>query len=145
MTHRRLLGTMILAAALLPLIAAQEPKPVLPVVVGGAMPLYPPLARAARIQGTVHVEVKTDGKEVVNAQSKDGHRLLAIAAEDNAKTWRFQDHKPMVFTVTYRYRLEADGDVNNANPTVTLRLPMEVDVATGPTLIMWDKSKKAAP
>jgi hypothetical protein len=112
---------------------AQQPKSALPMIAGGEIPLYPPLARAAKVQGIVHVKVTTDGARVLTAQAGDGHRLLAAAAEENARTWRFARHEPTSFTVTYRYVLDAGADPNN--PTVTLRLPAEVDIYAAPLII----------
>lgn len=105
----------------------------MPTIAGGAVPLYPPLARAAKVQGVVHVKITTDGLRVVSAQAEEGPRLLVNAAEESARTWQFSKHEPMSFKVTYRYRLDADADPNN--PTVTLRFPTEVDVTIAPLVI----------
>jgi Zn-dependent M28 family amino/carboxypeptidase len=52
--------------------------------------LYPPLARQARISGTVvaHVSVDPDGS-VSEAKATKGHPLLVGAVEDSIKRWRF--------------------------------------------------------
>lgn len=120
----------VLLAAFFATAIAQQPKAVLPMVAGGAVPLYPPLARATKVQGVVHLKVVTDGTRVTAAHAEDGNRLLATASEENARTWRFSKHEPTSFTVTYRYRLDANADPNN--PTVTLRFPTEVDVSIAP-------------
>jgi hypothetical protein len=39
------------------------------------------------MEGVVHVSVTTDGERVKSAHAKDGPKLLAAAAEDNARTW----------------------------------------------------------
>ncbi len=84
---------------------AQAPKlkAALPMVAAASVPLYPPLAHAANMEGVVHVSVTTDGKRVTNAHAQDGPKLLAAAAEDNARTWQFAVHQPTTFTVTYKY------------------------------------------
>jgi hypothetical protein len=122
-----------LAVTFLSAVLAQRSKSALPMIAGGEIPLYPPLARAAKVQGVVHVKVTTDGAKVLIAQAEDGHRLLAAAAEENARTWRFARHEPTSFTVTYRYLLDAGADPNN--PTVTLRFPTEVDISAAPLVI----------
>ncbi|MCZ2149673.1 MAG: energy transducer TonB [Bryobacterales bacterium] len=127
------LSKLLLVAAFLPTIVAQQSRSVMPMIAGGAVPLYPPLARAAKIQGVVHVRITTDGSRAVTAQAEDGQRLLAVAAEENARTWQFSKHSPMSFMVTYRYRLDADADPNN--PTVTLRFLTEIDVSIAPLVI----------
>lgn len=106
-----------------------------PSVAAAAVPLYPPLARMARIEGIVHVKVTTDGHKVIATQPEDGHEMLAAAAESNAKTWEFTTHKPTTFTVTYQYKLVAESKENPYGPTVILRLPTEVQVITTPILL----------
>jgi hypothetical protein len=110
----------------------QDSKRPLPVVASAAVPLYPPLARAAHVQGIVHVKVTTDGRRVIAANVEDGHKLLASAAQDNARTWEFATHDPTSFTVVYHYKLDTKlkGDPNN--PTVLLRLPTYVEVSSVP-------------
>jgi TonB family protein len=104
-------------------------------VAGASVPLYPPLARAANVQGVVHVKITTDGHGVSAAHVEDGHKLLAAAAEENARTWQFATHEPTTFTVTYHYRLDAKLKGNPNNPTVILRLPTEVEISTVPLVL----------
>jgi len=125
-------------------VSAQESKVALPMVAGAAVPLYPPLARATRIQGVVHIEIATDGHNVITTRVKDGQKLLAAAAEENARTWRFAVHTPISFTVTYRYKLDAKLNDNPNNPTIVLRLPTEVEISSAP-LPLLDTSGRANP
>lgn len=104
----------------------------LPMVASAGVPFYPPLARQARVQGIVRVKVTTDGHAVTATRAESGHRLLAQAAEENARTWRFAVHEPTTFTVTYRYKLVPGLKANPNNPVVLLRLPSEVEVSTLP-------------
>jgi periplasmic protein TonB len=76
----------------------QAPKPI---KVGGnvleaklvnrVMPLYPPLARHARISGTVRLEgvISRDGR-VVNLQVISGHPLLINAAVEAVRQWVYR-------------------------------------------------------
>jgi hypothetical protein len=109
---------------------AQESTVALPMVAGAAVPLYPPLARAASVQGVVHVNITTDGHRVVAARIVDGNKLLAAAAESNVRTWTFSLHEPTVFVVTYNYKLVTKwaGDPNN--PEVVLQLPTKIEIST---------------
>jgi TonB family protein len=53
-------------------------------------PAYPPLARAARVFGTVHVQVLIDEEgNVIGARAADGHPLLQAAAVAAARQSRF--------------------------------------------------------
>src|ERR1700680_3085479 len=79
--------------------SAQTPKlkAALPMVAAASVPLYPPLACTANMEGVVHASVTKDGRRVTNAHAQDGPKLLAAAAEDNARTWQFAIHEPTTF------------------------------------------------
>ena len=80
---------------------ADPPQPAKPIQIGGnvleaklvnrVMPLYPPLARQARISGTVRLEgiISRDGR-VVNLQVISGHPLLIKAAVDAVRQWIYR-------------------------------------------------------
>jgi TonB family protein len=55
------------------------------------IPVYPPLAKQARIQGTVRFTaiIGTDGN-VVSLQLVEGHPLLVEAAQDAVSQWQYQ-------------------------------------------------------
>jgi protein TonB len=57
----------------------------------GPKPDYPPLARAARIQGVVHLQavIGVDGS-VRNLRAESGPPLLIKAAIDAVSRWRYQ-------------------------------------------------------
>jgi hypothetical protein len=122
------------ASKLTPHPAAASPRSqsgvALPMVASAQVPLYPPLARVANVEGVVHVKVTTDGHRVAATQVEDGNKLLAVAAEDNAKTWQFSLHEPTTFTVTYTYTILTEWKGNPNNPIVVLRFPTEVQVST---------------
>jgi protein TonB len=77
------------------------PKPTAPIKVGGNVqealviarpnPVYPPLARQARIQGNVvlHAIIDKDGK-VSELQVISGHPLLVQSALEAVKNWRYR-------------------------------------------------------
>lgn len=66
-------------------------------------PIYPPLARAAKISGSVVVKVQVNVEgNVESAQAISGHPLLKDAAVEAAKQWKFTPIKlsrPMVVKV----------------------------------------------
>ncbi len=55
------------------------------------LPLYPPLARQARIAGTVKLSfvINTDGS-VRKVQALSGHPMLKASAVANVESWRFR-------------------------------------------------------
>ncbi|HZG51835.1 MAG TPA: energy transducer TonB [Pyrinomonadaceae bacterium] len=59
-------------------------------IISKPTPAYPPLARQARVQGTVTVEILIDVEgRVVSAQATNGHPLLRMAAQQSAYHARF--------------------------------------------------------
>ncbi len=60
-------------------------------IVKRVMPLYPPLAKASRVSGKVHLMgiIGKDGT-IQNLQVIDGHPLLMKAAVDAVKQWIYR-------------------------------------------------------
>lgn len=60
-------------------------------VIARVTPVYPQLARTSNIAGTVKLEalVLADGT-VKSVQVKGGHPVLALAAEDALRSWRWE-------------------------------------------------------
>jgi TonB family protein len=62
-----------------------------PVLKSYGQPVYPPIAKAARLEGSVTVEFVLDEQgKVVSASTLQGSTMLAKAAESFVKTWQFQ-------------------------------------------------------
>lgn len=84
-----------------------------PQLINKVDPVYPELARRARVEGNVILNVRTDedGKvdQIKVAQSKDP--LLNRAAIDAVRQWEYQPfyykgkRRPILFTVTVRFEL----------------------------------------
>ena len=104
-----------------------------PAIAATSLPMYPPLARAARVEGVVHVRIRTDGTRAVSARAEDGAQLLAQSAEANALTWRFQVHGPTELVLTYTYRI--DSALAAEELVVRLHYPLHVDVSTAPLVV----------
>jgi hypothetical protein len=103
-------------------------QPALPMVAFVEVALYPPIARVANVQGVVHLTVETDGHRVIRTTVQSGAKVLADAAEKNAQSWKFTDHGPTSFAVTYVYKLVTDIKPAQNNPRIILRLPTEVEI-----------------
>jgi len=87
--HRRLSYK----ASLLPVTAEVGDLPSL--AMERPLPVYPPLARMAKIRGTVAVELVVEpGGIVVHAKARSGPVQLHGAAEAAARLWRFQAVPP---------------------------------------------------
>lgn len=129
-TRQFLLLFLILSCAGVSAAQSGEAKPDIPVVRSAAMPLYPVLARQARVEGTVQVKVTTDGTSIANIAALGANKILLEAAEQNVRTWTLYKHTPQTFTVTFVYKLEAPEVYGFVNPTVLLELPSRVEVRT---------------
>lgn len=62
-------------------------------LVNRVAPIYPPLAREARIQGIVILDaiISTTG-DVIGIELVSGHPMLAPAAIDAVKQWKYRPH-----------------------------------------------------
>jgi TonB family protein len=96
---RHLMAAFLLLVTLTLVAASQDATPQRVLVSQGIMsgqiltkvaPVYPPLAKQARIQGTVllQVDINTSG-DVVNIQLVSGHPMLAPAAIEAVKQWKY--------------------------------------------------------
>ena len=80
-------------------------------------PVYPPLAKAARVSGAVVVEVTVDEDgNVISARAMSGHPLLKDAAVAAARQWTFAPHKlsgvpvKVIGTITFNFNLGEPPD-----------------------------------
>ncbi len=89
-------------------LAALESAKPLPEVTEHAAVKYQPLALQARISGQVHLQITTDGHGVIDVTVQGGHPLLAQAAVENVGTWKFVDHVPGTFDITFNFHFLDD-------------------------------------
>src|ERR1700722_18212641 len=101
-TNRLLIAIAMFMTAVLRVGAQATPRE-LPEVIEHANPVYPPLARMARIGGSVQLRITTDGHAVSNVTTLEGHPLLVKAATENVQTWKFAEHVPGTFDVTFKF------------------------------------------
>lgn len=134
----------VLSASQLCLGASQLPQQDVPVVVSAAVPFYPPDAQMAHIEGVVQLSVCIDGEAVTGVERLDGQIMLARAAMANVKTWRLQWHGRTTFEATFRYKLLPEFVCGFENPTILLRLPLDVEV-TANGLKTCDPSTEIKP
>jgi protein TonB len=76
-------------------------------IIRSPSPVYPPMAKTARVQGTVVVEVEVDEEGfVINARATDGPPLLRQAAVDAVRQWVYSpvllNGEPIAVTSTVR-------------------------------------------
>lgn len=87
-----------------------------------AEPQYPPLAKAARISGSVVIEVTVDEEgDVILARSVSGHPLLKTSAENAARGWKFSptllEGTPVkvIGTITFNFGLDSSTPQTSDN------------------------------
>lgn len=121
-----------------------------PTLTRAEVPLYPPIARAAHITGTVEIQVVVEKGAVVDAQVKsvvlapsdhvvlneEGKKKVGLYLSNpslaNVKTWQFQSEDRTTFLVTYVYKIEGEETPLPENPKVELDLPRLVTVTAKP-------------
>jgi outer membrane biosynthesis protein TonB len=96
------------------------------------VPMYPQLARTARILGTVEVQVTVKDGKVVSADVKSGPPVLARATVENIQTWRFYRLVNATFTTKFIYQLETRETLDPQNPKVELQLPLLAKITAVP-------------
>src|ERR1700730_17553206 len=80
-----------------------------PFLVHGDLPVYPALAKTARITGTVQMRVIVENGEVVGTETISGNPLLVTATIDNIKSWKFDKTVRTNFATTFIYRLDGES------------------------------------
>jgi hypothetical protein len=109
--------------------ALSQQPPNLPDVVGAAVPLYPPIARAANVQGRVVLRVTADGGRVQSTKVVSGPMLLSRVAESNLSTWQLVSMPSQTFVVTYTYKLSKRC---KGKPSVSADFPRSITVCSAP-------------
>jgi Gram-negative bacterial TonB protein C-terminal len=111
--------------------AAQKDAPVLPTVTAFDCPKYPPKAESMRLQGMVKMQVTTDGHQITDVKLLPSHPVLAEEAVKNVRTWKFVDHQPTSFIVTYFYVNEGHYKKDPVTKcSAKMELPAKVTVST---------------
>jgi hypothetical protein len=140
------------AAILLPVSASGQTAPntvasAAPILQGSALPMYPPIAKAAHVTGKVVVRVTVkDGLMVqTDVLSKpavaSGGRWLESPTLENLKTWRFAADVTGAFTVTYTYEISGTETEEATNAKVEILPSLDVKITARPVkpTVMYQK------
>jgi hypothetical protein len=135
MMKKALVLLLLVTVSAAPVTTAQGTKsPQYLLVLQGDLPLYPALARTARVSGSVLVQVTVKDGEVAATEVISGHPLLAPATTGNIKTWKFDKKIDATFTTTFTYQLEKEETSEMlSNPKIELELPTLVKITARPT------------
>jgi hypothetical protein len=122
---------LVLCSALFTGANGQKDSESLPTVTKFECPTYPEKARSLHIEGVVTMQITTDGHGVSGVKVLRAARVLAPYAEANVRTWKFTDHLPTTFTVTYDYAFEGNYKQDPATKCeAKMDLPKSVKVST---------------
>ncbi len=95
---------------------------------------YPPIGIQSRTESDVVLiaEVSPEGGVICCPTFMSGKLILAQAAIDNLRTWRFQTGTKSYVTVTYHFKLEGDP-VSRSEPGICkFDLPDSVSIVAHP-------------
>jgi hypothetical protein len=101
-----------------------------------ALPVYPPIGRAASVTGALIVAATISGGKVTNIDVKSGARLLVGGTVANLKTWRFADDVNGTLTVTYTYAISGEETDSLMNPTVEMLPSLDVNITSRPVKLI---------
>jgi TonB family protein len=118
--------------------------PAVPILQGAALPVYPPIAKAARVTGKVIVRVTVKDGLVVQTDvlsKASGQRFLETPTVENLKTWRFAADVDGTFTVTYTYEISGKESDDLTNPRVEMLPSLDVKITARPVkpTVMYEK------
>ena len=131
------LASLIVLFFALPLSGQSSSTLAVPILQGAALPMYPPIAKAARVTGKVIVRVSVkDGlvatTDVLSKLDPSGQRFLETPTVENLKTWRFASDVNGVFTVTYTYTISGTETEEPTNAKVAILPSLDVEITARP-------------
>jgi hypothetical protein len=62
-------------------------------------------------------------------EAESGPPILAEAAKENVRTWRFDEHRPMTFVTTFEYVIAEPAVCRCSNETSALKLPLKARIS----------------
>lgn len=92
------------------------------------LPQYPPRAQRVGLVGDVVVELTIEGGRIVTVTAVSGDRLLAEAAVENVRTWRFNPQAQARLTTVFSFELERRSPGQSEGTRVVADLPRKVTV-----------------
>ena len=100
----RIVITLLLATGASFLVGEEPVHRLGPQVIEMAVPRYPPMAKISNIYGVVHFLVQTDGTVIKKIVKSDGPPMLVRQLGLFLKTWKFEQHDPIEFEITFHMK-----------------------------------------
>jgi hypothetical protein len=134
---RAALASLIVLFFALPLSGQSSSTLAVPILQGAALPMYPPIAKAAHVTGKVIVRVSVkDGlvvaTDVLSKLDPSGQRFLETPTVENLKTWRFAADVTGTFTLTYTYEISGTETEKPTNAKVAMLPSLDVEITARP-------------
>jgi len=102
-----------------------------PIVLEMKPPICPPMVRLSGISGTAKFLVKTDGHKIQEILKSEGPPMLQRQIPSQLMTWRFEDHAPTEFTITFKITVVfRDPCASKRAEEVKMALPSSVEITT---------------
>lgn len=99
------------------------------------MPLYPSLARIARICGSVNLVVTVKEGSVIDIVADSSAPIILVeAARKNAATWKFEPDTNGKFEIKFIYDLEKEEVVQPQNPHIEIQIPSFIRITAKPVI-----------
>lgn len=77
------------------------------------------------------MQVTTDGHHATDIKLISGHPMLAKFVTANIRTWKFADHRPTTFAVTYLFVTEGEFKYDPVTKcSAKMELPTKVTINT---------------
>jgi hypothetical protein len=121
-----------LFVVLLPNSAVTAQQRSYPRIIHAEVPLYPPIALAARVRGKVEAEFEVKAGIVIRADARSGNPLLAKPSLENIRSWQFSADVYGKFTTSFEYRIEGADSPVPQNPRIEMQLPAFVTITASP-------------
>ncbi len=125
-----LIAIALAAMALIRPTSSQEPA--IPILVSASVPTYPPIWRAAHIQGDVVAFVTIKNGVVAGIKIISGDNHLEVPTIANLKTWQFEEGVNAAITITYTYEISGEPTEARTNPKVEILPDLDVKITARP-------------
>ena len=102
-----------------------------PVVLEMKTPTCPPMVKLSGISGTAKFLVETDGRKVKNILKAEGPPMLQRQLPSQLMTWRFEEHTPTEFIITFKINVVfGNPNASKLPQEIKMILPSYIEITT---------------
>lgn len=104
-----------------------------PTLIAAVAPMFPPIARAAHVNGEVVVEVRVNPHgEVEETKVISGHALLRKVSEAAAKKWKFADSEAPSKMARLTFSFSTVESKSDPEYTIVFLPPYKIEISWNP-------------